>query len=148
MKILCLDFDGVLHSYSSGWQGPRIIPDPPVDGAIDFLLCSVDVFSVHIYSSRSNYWGGRRAMKKWLRRQLEDHYWLMTADRDWPGDERDERIALWIADVMKRIHWPRKKPPAHVTIDDRALTFTGIWPDRETIEGFRPWNKKGLVVRR
>ena len=35
--ILCIDFDGVLHSYSSGWKGARNIPDPPVTGAIEWL---------------------------------------------------------------------------------------------------------------
>ena len=35
--ILAIDFDGVLHSYSSGWKGSRNIPDPPVDGAIEWL---------------------------------------------------------------------------------------------------------------
>ena len=27
--ILCLDFDGVVHSYTSGWKGADVIPDPP-----------------------------------------------------------------------------------------------------------------------
>ena len=37
MKTILLDFDGVIHSYTSGWKGAGVIPDPPVPGAIDFL---------------------------------------------------------------------------------------------------------------
>ena len=54
--ILCLDFDGVLHSYTSGWKGARVIPDPPVEGAIDFLSRALDDFRVAVYSSRSHQW--------------------------------------------------------------------------------------------
>ena len=51
---LVLDFDGVIHSYTSGWKGADVIPDPPVDGAIAFMLGALLHFDVVIFSSRSN----------------------------------------------------------------------------------------------
>ena len=105
--ILCLDFDGVIHSYVSGWKGPRNIPDPPVPGAIEFLAEAVEHFEVHIYSSRSHYWLGRLAMWSWLNRQVDNY-----GGGVWVEGER----------MMKQIKWPKHKPPAMITIDDRALT--------------------------
>jgi hypothetical protein len=35
--ILCLDFDGVIHSYTRGWSGANVVSDAPVKGAFDFI---------------------------------------------------------------------------------------------------------------
>ena len=68
--ILCLDFDGVIHSYESGWQGPDSIPDPPVEGALAFIVAALATFDVQIYSTRSHQPGGIDAMKDWLAKTL------------------------------------------------------------------------------
>lgn len=123
--ILCLDFDGVLHAYTSGWQGADVIPDPPVPGAFDFLRAADQHFTVAVYSSRSHQPGGLAAMQAWLRQ------W---AERDAAPD----------ADLhyLDRIQWPLEKPGAFVTLDDRALTFNGEWPAIEKLRSFRPWHKR------
>lgn len=123
--ILCLDFDGVVHSYTSGWQGPNIIPDPPVDGAIAFMLHALQHFDVVILSSRSHQQGGLNAMRAWLRTHGQA-VWFETPDG--PG--------------LEDVRFVTKKPAAMVTIDDRALTFDGTWPLIETLKSFKPWNKK------
>ena len=115
--ILCLDFDGVCHSYTSGWQGVDDIPDPPVPGLGDFLREAQKHFRVYIHSSRSSNAGGVRAMGEWFER--------------WVG---------W--DIAGQLYFPTTKPPALITIDDRAITFTGTWPDIEELKEFKPWNKR------
>jgi hypothetical protein len=131
-KILCLDFDGVIHSYTSGWRGPRNIPDPPVPGAIEFIdkfimeycdcpdsICAMappGEWELHIYSSRSRYWFAKRAMRRWLVKHGLDRRFF---------------------EVIK---FPTRKPPATLLIDDRALTFVGIFPAFESILEFKPWN--------
>lgn len=68
--ILCLDFDGVIHSYTSGWKGADVIPDAPVADAMRFIWDATDHFRVAIYSSRSGQRGGIRAMRSWLHEAL------------------------------------------------------------------------------
>lgn len=122
---LCLDFDGVLHSYTSGWSRADEIRDPPVPGAMKFLKIAVEHFSVAIYSSRSGQEGGIQAMKAWIMKHLDGEFPPGLANH-----------------VFSELQWPTSKPSAKVTLDDRALTFTGVWPSIPTLLAFEPWNAR------
>lgn len=133
--ILCLDFDGVIHSYTSGWKGCATIPDPPVDGAFEFIERALAYFDVQIFSSRSHQYEsfdsglrkkeGTDAMREWCEK------WAIEA----LGEIRGRG-------VMAMIKFPASKPSALVTIDDRTITFDGTWPNLDTLKLFKPWNKK------
>lgn len=132
--ILCLDFDGVIHSYTTPWKGEDIIPDPPVKGAISALVDYSDFFELHIFSSRSKTKEGREAMYNWLYIQIQ--LWL----NDKLGKLRNEQAVIsWMTDNIK---WPTEKPPAFLTIDDRGWTFEGVFPSVEEIQNFVPRNKR------
>lgn len=145
--ILCLDFDGVLHSYTSGWKGARNIPDGPMPGALEFLVEATNYFAVSVLSSRSHQFGGRRAMKRWLRRQFialgmsKDipAWWEKRIDQSAFADPWDYEVEYATSLVMKEIRWPIFKPPALMTIDDRAVQFKGEWPTVEAMKGFKPY---------
>jgi len=126
--ILCMDFDGVLHSYSSGWQGAATISDPPVPGAFNFLMNATEYFEVHVYSSRSNQTGGIEAMQAWMIHHISAEYVILPEDAD-----------VFVKNIL---YWPTSKPAAMIGIDDRAITFTGEWPDLNELRRFKPWNKK------
>jgi hypothetical protein len=143
MPTIVIDFDGVIHSYTSGWKGIAKIPDPPVQGALDALFRLLDAgFEVAIYSSRSSSLRGRWMMQRWLQRAIVEH-WLKGGSL--PSGVEAE---CWgdAAGVYRRFSWPWFKPSAILTIDDRALTFNGDWshPDytSDNIRNFQPWNKR------
>ena len=63
---VAVDFDGVIHAYTSGWKGVSNIPDPPVDGSIDALFRLLDAgFKVAIFSSRSGSLRGAALRRIW-----------------------------------------------------------------------------------
>lgn len=124
--ILCLDFDGVIHSYTSPWVDAQTIPDPPVEGAIAFMLAALNHFDVVIYSSRSKDPRGIAAMKSWLYEHAGAAWHESPCG---PG--------------LEDVRFEHQKPAAFLTIDDRALTFDGAWPSLDAIKTFKPWNKRG-----
>lgn len=130
--ILCVDFDGVIHSYTSGWKGETIIPDPPVAGAIPWLWRATEFWDVQIYSSRSKSAEARMAMKAWLctyaAYDFEDGHPMREPTDDYP------------------ITFAAEKPAAFLTIDDRAVCFDGVWADKDPADllNFKPWNKREI----
>ena len=124
IKILCVDFDGVIHSYRSGWEGADVVADLPVPGAMKWLVDMAlhPEYQICIYSSRSKSEDGIQAMTRWL-------YQHLTA------------TGYNASTVMAGIEFPIQKPPAYLTIDDRAICFRGTFPSAQEMNHFKPWYK-------
>lgn len=93
MKTVVFDFDGVIHSYKSGWKGIDIIPDKPVNGikqAINEIRNAG--YEVVVVSTRCADKKGIKAVRKYL---------------------SDNGI------IVDRVC--KEKPPAIVYVDDRAI---------------------------
>ncbi len=124
---VCIDFDGVIHSYISGWNGAHVIPDPPVEGALlaieEYIAANLDV---QIFSSRSSRPEAVSAMRKWL--------------SEWALIHFDHNL-VEVQRFLSEISFPEIKPPAMVYIDDRGFHFKGSFPTVEFIKTFKPWNK-------
>lgn len=121
--ILCLDFDGVCHMYTSGWKGAAVIPDAPVAGLYEFLWEALPDFEIHIFSSRSNQAGGIEAMRNWFVEHAEGSHAM---------------------ECVNHLQFPTEKPPAFLGIDDRVLTFNGTWPSVEEMKNFKTWTNRGV----
>lgn len=115
-QTISLDFDGVIHSYASGWAG-YVPTDPPVRGAREAIARMRELgFRVVVHSSRCAMQEGIQGVRAWL-----------------------EQHGIEVDDVS------RDKPQAVLIVDDRGFRFEGDWqPVLERIErgDFSPWNKK------
>lgn len=111
-KTVVFDFDGVIHSYKSGWQGVSVISDPVVPGiqaAINNLR--MGGYEVIVVSTRCARPDGMGAVRRYL---------------------RDNHIV--VDDVMAT------KPPAICYIDDRAICFDGDAIRLiDKVKNFKPW---------
>lgn len=113
-QTVIFDFDGVINSYTSRWQGAGVIPDPPVEGIKEAIAEIRKYYRVVVVSSRCYQPGGIEGINAWLKK------YDITVD-----DVTDE------------------KPPAVVIVDDRAITFDGKTEGLlDKIKSFKPWNKK------
>lgn len=94
-KTVAVDFDGVLHSYTSGWTG--IEPtDPPCEGAVGFIQGLSNNYTVVVVSSRAIDPGGAFAIERWLQKH-----------------------------GFPKLDVTSEKVPAVAYIDDRAVVYDG-----------------------
>ena len=116
-QTVVFDFDGVIHSYISGWQGITTIPDPPVPGIAEAIQNIRKHYVVAVVSTRCSTPEGIEAVNSWL-----------------------DKYGIEVDAVLK------EKPPAIVYIDDRAICFDGD-PSKllSRIQTFEAWNKKPIV---
>ena len=120
--ILALDFDGVIHSYEKGWHDGSIY-GTPTKGFKEWAKEASKYFRLIVVSSRMSESGGMFAIKEWM-----------------SLNEIDQTL----------FEFSTTRPPAFLTIDDRALTFEGAWKDLppEGLRQFVPWNQaKGAFNR-
>jgi hypothetical protein len=119
---ICVDFDGVIHSYERGWQN-GVIYGEVVPGFFEWAEQAQKQFNLAIYSSRSSTTEGRLAMGIWLAEKV----------RAWTGDPLELTLVA-------------EKPAAWLTIDDRAIRFIGDWSVAElapdAMRAFKPWNAR------
>ncbi len=108
---ICLDFDGVLNSYTSGWTGLTDLPDTPVLGAQDFCKALIDAgYYVVILSTR----------------------FTPRKPGDDPAFEADTLVGVKTVQAwLEKYNFPKElklvtnKPPALLYIDDRGFRFEG-----------------------
>ncbi len=124
MKI-AIDFDGVLHLYSKGWNGGEIY-DPPVPGAKEAMERLKEAgHTLYIFSTRSN--------KIFRKNDPVDHNKAMKA---WMEKHEIPFDKIWTFG----------KPMADIFIDDRAIGFRGDWEETvKEVEVFKVWNQEDQV---
>jgi len=124
MKIISIDFDGVIHAYTSPFTTATEIHDGPVPGALDFIRTALDRgFGVHIHTARANNPHVEDAIVAWLLTHGLEHYHV---------------DALSIS---------ARKKGAVVYIDDRGWRFEGRFPTFDEIGALRQWNRLPTSVR-
>ena len=113
-KTIVFDFDGVIHSYTSGWKGIDVIPDAPNADAIAAInALRSDGYEVIVVSTRCVDTAGKEAVAGYL-----------------------DRHGVTVDGVSA------EKPPALVYVDDRAVCYRPGMALVETIKCFRPWREK------
>jgi hypothetical protein len=103
---IAVDFDGVIHLYSNGWQDGSIY-DEPVDGAFGALRLLMEKYAVCVFTTRQP-----GPVSKWL---WEEGGFKTVID---PGPSME----FW--NEQGKILVTNRKLPALAYIDDRALRFT------------------------
>ena len=129
MKTIAIDFDGVIHKYSKGWQD-GVIYDDAFKDVFRIIHALMKDYNVFIFSTRSP-----RQIKKWLMGHC-----FMDTDMPctpWLYGYSIQVIPFWKKFWNKRdcLGITKRKLPAHLYIDDRAYRFESWEKTLKDLEG-------------
>jgi len=128
MQTIAIDFDGVIHKYSKGWQDGTCY-DEHVEGVFEAIQELMKTYTVFIFSTRKP-----KQIKQWLLQRIME---MEMGDN--PHDPQEwswgkygytcQIIPFWVKFWNKKnvLGITRKKLPAMCYIDDRAVNFQGDW---------------------
>jgi hypothetical protein len=140
VPTIAVDFDGVVHAYSKGWQDGSIY-DPPVPGAVEGLRALMETHAVFVHTTREP-----EQVMPWL----EGHGLDVTTDdrcgrcygdgglqeldldlrpthTEDPCTECGGSGQLTFWNLRGQLLVTNRKLPAVAYIDDRAVRFES-WP--------------------
>lgn len=125
---IAVDFDGVIHQYSRGWQDGAIY-DPPAHGAVEGLRALMAEHAVYIHTAREP-----EQVMPWLERLgfdvtidercgrcLGEMYTLDSPDPPCSRCGGSGRLEFW--DVRGQLLVTDRKLPATHYVDDRGVRF-------------------------
>jgi len=104
---IAVDFDGVIHAYSKGWQDGSIY-DGFMPGAIEGLSRLMSKYAVFVHTTRRP-----RQVARWIERQTAYSIECTT---------HVPRSGFWNQQGYLLV--TRRKLPALAYVDDRAIRFT------------------------
>lgn len=132
-KTIAIDFDGVIHAYSKGWQDGKIY-DKPVPNVFESIQHLFEQgYAVFVFSTRN-----KRQIKDWL------DFYIMVSEYEAEGMGGDptnykysrygftcETIPFWKKFWNKKnvLGITKRKLPAIAYVDDRAIVFRGNWSE-------------------
>jgi hypothetical protein len=144
MQSIAIDFDAVIHKYSKGWQDGSIY-DEHIDGVFEAIRDLMKTNTVFIFSTRSP-----RQIKRWVTERI-----MCMEMGDNPHDPQEwtwakygytcKIIPFWVKFWNKEncLGITKRKLPAMVYVDDRALTFRGNWNETmDDILNFKTYQQR------
>lgn len=130
-KTIAIDFDGVIHKYSKGWQDGSIY-DGPVENVFESIKCLFDAgYSVFVFSTRNS-----RQIKRWLKENAYESDYVHQGPGESPNEYHYPKFGFTVEIIpFWKKFWNKKnvlgitkrKLPAECYIDDRAMRFDGNW---------------------
>lgn len=107
-KTIAVDFDGVVHAYSKGWQDGTIY-DPPLPRSLEALATLMETYAVFIHTSRD-----ATTVAAWLAERGFDTLVDVEGPKHPKREFWNDQGTLLVTD---------RKLPAIVYIDDRGVRF-------------------------